>query len=260
MTDTFYDSADGTKIHAVVTGDGDRDVLIVPGLAEHAGRYQHVADAWASRGARSTVLELRGHGRSGGVRSHVDAWGQYVADVKSVASTLRPGWVALAHSMGGLVALDSVRDGLRPARLALSNPLLGVRMKVPGWKTFAGRTLSRIAPSIALENELDPAGLSRDPAVGQAYATDPQVYKKVTARWYTEMTAAQARVLASATTSVPLAFFLGDSDPITDPQTAEGYALKCSATVQHYPDMRHELVNEIDKESVISAIGDWLLA
>lgn len=260
MASKFFDSADGTKIHAVVTGEGARDILIVHGLAEHAGRYQHVADAWAARGATVTVLELRGHGQSGGKRSHVNAWSEFRDDVATVAATLRPGWSLFAHSMGGLVALDAVLSGLRPARLALSNPLIGVRMKVPGWKTFAGRVLSRIMPAVALENELDPAGLSRDPAVGAAYATDPNVYKKVTARWYTEMTAAQGRVLAGAITEVPLAFYLGDSDPITDPHAAEAFATKNKAFVQHYPPMRHELVNEIDKEAVISTIGDWLLA
>lgn len=259
MGSRFYDSADGTKIHAVVTGEGPKDVLVVHGLAEHAGRYQHVADAWAARGATVTVLELRGHGQSGGKRSHVAGWNEYIQDVKCVATSLRPGWAMFAHSMGGLVSLDAVRDGIRPARLALSNPLLGVRMKVPGWKIFAGRTLSRLAPSIALANELDPAGLSRDPAVGQAYSSDPNVYKKVTARWYTEMTAAQARVLAFDAGAVPLAFFLGDSDPITDPQVAEGFARKSNALIQHYPDMRHELVNEIGKAEVIATIGDWLL-
>ncbi len=257
---TFLDSADGTKIHVVTTGEGNTDILVTHGLAEHAARYDHVARAWAARGCRVTVMELRGHGRSGGRRSHVDSWGQYVADVKAVAGSMRPGWRLFAHSMGGLVALDAVREGLRPAKLALSNPLLGVRMKVPAWKTTAGRVLSRLIPAMALENELDPAGLSRDPAVGQAYASDPDVYKKVTARWYTEMTAAQARVLAEPSWPVPLGVFLGESDPITDPPTAREFAARAQAHVHAWADMRHEIVNEIGKEEVISVVGDWLLA
>lgn len=256
---TFVDSADGTKVHVVATGAGERDVLVLHGLAEHAARYAHVAEAWAARGARVTVMELRGHGQSGGRRSHVDRWSEYVADVNAVAQTLRPGWVMFAHSMGGLVALDAVHSGLRPAKLALSNPLLGVRMKVPAWKTTAGRVLSRLLPSMALANELDPAGLSRDPAVGQAYANDPDVYKKVTARWYTEMTAAQARVLAVSAWPVPMHLFLGESDPITDPPAARAFASKSGAAVHGWDDMRHEIVNEIDKEQVIATVGDWLL-
>ncbi len=259
MESTFVTSADGTRIHAVVHGDGARDILVLGGLAEHAGRYTHVASAWAARGARVTVMEPRGHGNSGGARSHVLSWGDYVADVNAVASTLRPDWRMFAHSMGGLITLDSVRAGLAPARLALSNPLCGVKMKVPGWKAGLGRGLSKLWPTLALANDLDPAHLSRDPAVGQAYLADPNVYAKVTARWFTEMTAAQARVAAMPAPSMPVRFFLSDSDPITDAVAARAVAAKIGGSVQEYPGMLHELVNELGKEQVIADVGDWLL-
>jgi lysophospholipase len=259
MESAFATSADGTRIHHVVHGDGERDVLILGGLAEHAGRYAHVAEAWTGRNARVTVMELRGHGHSGGARSHVLAWGEYAEDVRAVSETLRPGWSMLAHSMGGLVALDAVRAGLAPARLALSNPLCGVKMRVPGWKAGVGRALSRLWPTLALANDLDPAHLSRDPEVGKAYLADPNVYAKVTARWFTEMTAAQARVAAMSTPAMPVRFFLSDDDPITDAAAARSVAGRIGAEVQAYPGMLHELVNELGKEAVIADVGDWLL-
>lgn len=259
MSSTFVTSADGTRIHAAVHGDGARDILVLGGLAEHAGRYAHVAATWAPRGARVTVMELRGHGNSGGTRSHVLNWEEYVADVRAVAETQRPGWSFFAHSMGGLVALDALRSGLAPARVALSNPLCGVKMKVPGWKAGVGRGLSRIWPSLALANDLDPAHLSRDPAVGKAYLADPNVYAKVTARWFTEMTAAQGRVAAMSAPAMPIRFFISDSDPITDAAAARKVAASIGASVQDYPGMLHELVNEIGKEAVITDMGDWLL-
>lgn len=256
----FVTSADGTRIHVVESGEGGRDVLVLGGLAEHAGRYAHVAAAWTARGARVHAMELRGHGNSGGRRSHVLDWGEYRADVRAVADELRPGWVMFAHSMGGLVALDAVHDGLRPARLALSNPLCGVKLKVPGWKTALGRGLSRLWPTLALTNEVDPAALSRDPEVGRAYARDPNVYGKVTARWFTEMTAAQARVAGMSASPVPMAFFLAESDPITDAAASRALALRLGAEVREYPGRLHELVNETDQAEIIAALGDWLLA
>ena len=65
MESLFVDSADGTRLRLSRSGEG-RDVLIIPGYAEHAGRYAHVAAGLS--GYRSTVLELRGHGQSGGKR------------------------------------------------------------------------------------------------------------------------------------------------------------------------------------------------
>jgi len=259
MSSRFFDSADGTRIHTVAYGSGPVDVLVLGGLAEHAGRYDHVAPEWAARGATVTVMELRGHGNSGGRRSHVLSWSEYRDDVRVVAASLRPGWRFFAHSMGGLVALDSVREGLAPSKLALSNPLCGVKVKVPGWKTTVGRALSRAWPTLALTNEVAPEALSRDPSIGKAYLADPNVYNKVTARWFTEMTAAQARVAEMAKPPMPVAFFLSDTDPITDSAASKRVASRIGAAVHDYPGMLHELVNEIGKEQVIADIGAWLV-
>lgn len=259
METRFLDSFDGVKLRVVVTGSGPRDVLLLGGLAEHAGRYTHVADAFAAAGFTVTTMELRGHGHSGGRRSHVFRWSEYTGDLRSVAGTLRPGWALVAHSMGGLVSLDAVREGLRPRRLALSNPLLGVAVKVPGWKTALGKGLSGLWPTLALTNEIDPAGLSRDLEVGRRYQVDPLVYGKVTARWFTEMTAAQARV-AESRPEVPVHFFLGDADPITSFPTAKAYAERLGAPLRIWPEMRHELFNELGKEEVIAEVVRWIAA
>lgn len=254
---TFLTSKDGTRLHAVVHGAGALDVLIVHGLAEHAERYAHVAKAWVELGFRVTVLELRGHGQSGGRRSHVMSWSEYVEDVKAAAATLRPGWRLFAHSMGGLVATDAVRSGVAPAKLALSNPLFGTALKVPPAKAFAGKILSKIWPTLALTNEIQSSGLSRDPEVARAYDADPDVYKKVTGRWFTEMMAAQVRI-STYTPSIPVKFFIGGADPITSPPTARAWAQRVGAPIREWPEMRHELVNEIGKEEVIAEIGQWL--
>lgn len=258
METYFLDSADGTRLRAGRLGDGARDLLIVHGLAEHLDRYDHVARAFAGRGWRVTVLELRGHGHSGGRRGHVMDWAEYVADVRAAAESLRPGWSLFAHSMGGLVTLDAVREGLAPARYALSNPLLGVRVKAPKAKIAAGRLLSRVWPTLSLTNELDPAGLSRDLEVGRAYAADPLVYNTITPRWYTEMTRALERVGGMPAPTMPTKFFLSDADPICDPVAAAALARRFGAGIQEYPGMRHELVNEIGKEQVIADLADWL--
>ncbi len=260
----FTDSADGTKLRIVRSGpaapEGGRDLLIVHGLAEHAERYSHVAAAFAGRGWRVSVLELRGHGHSGGKRGHVNRWQDYVDDVNAAVKTLSPDYAMFAHSMGGLVSLESVRLGLAPRRLALSNPLLGVRVQAPVVKEKAAHVLSRIWPSLSLTNELNPAMLSRDAAVGEAYAKDTLVYNTITPRWYTEMRDAITRVTAASFT-LPARFHLSETDPITDPPVSRALASRNpSMDVREYPGMLHELVNEIGQEQVINDIADWLEA
>ncbi len=257
MEPQFIDSADGTRLRVVRWGNGTRDLLVVPGLAEHAGRYPHVAAAFVDRGWRVSVLELRGHGHSGGKRGHVERWERYSEDVRAAAATLRTGWALLGHSMGGLVCLEAVRTGLAPSRLALSNPLLGVRFPAPRIKVAAAGLLSSIWPTLSLGNELKSSWLSRDPAVCKAYDDDPLVYSTLTPRWYTEMQGAQQRVLAAAY-SLPLGFFLAPDDPITDTAGAGAYAEKLGAVVHRYPGMLHEPFNELGKEQVFADIAAFL--
>lgn len=263
-TDLFVTSADGTRLRTVRHGpnlvtDG-RDLLVIHGLAEHAGRYDHVAAAFVARGWRVTVLELRGHGHSGGKRGHVGRWSEYVQDVTAAAQTLSPDFCVLAHSMGGLVTLDAIRSGLTPRRVALSNPLLGVRVAAPALKEAAARGLSHLWPSLSLTNELNPAMLSRDKAVGEAYAKDPLVYNTITPRWYTEMRAAILRVTESSYTT-PIRFHLSEADPITDPPVSRALLSRNGhMDSREYPEMLHELFNEIGKEQVIADVAEWLEA
>src|SRR4029077_14637575 len=91
-----------------------------------------------------------------------------------------------------------VRGRLLPSRFVVSSPALRVRGKVPGWKVGLGRVVSRVAPSVALDTELNADHISRDPAGVAAYRSDPQVHSKMSARFYTEWQAANAEILARA--------------------------------------------------------------
>lgn len=259
MRTEFIESADGTRLRLARWGEGARDVLVVPGLAEHAERYVHVAASLAQSGWRATLVELRGHGHSGGRRGHVRRWEDYLADVQAAAGGLRPGYAVLAHSMGGLVTLDAVRQGLPAACVALSNPLIGLKVEAPVVKRLAAHLLSRVWPSLSLYNELKPEWLSRDPAVGAAYATDELVYHTITPRWYTEMLDAQHRV-NQHTYTLPIGVFVGDDDTITDPVISKEFAHRNRAALKVYPEFRHEIFNEIGKQQAIDDTIAWLEA
>src|SRR4030095_16060219 len=64
-------------------------MLIVHGLAEHGGRYAHVARHFAERGFAVYALDYRGHGRSPGPRVHVDAFDAWCDDVAAGLALVR---------------------------------------------------------------------------------------------------------------------------------------------------------------------------
>ena len=62
-------------------------VVICHGQGEHSGRYAHVAQFFVERGYAVYAYDLRGQGKSGGVRGHVDRWTQYYDDLWLVIRT-----------------------------------------------------------------------------------------------------------------------------------------------------------------------------
>jgi alpha-beta hydrolase superfamily lysophospholipase len=256
-------SADGTSLRIGRSGEGERHALIVPGLAEHLGRYDHVVEALNGAGFAATVLELRGHGESGGKRGHVDRWTQYLDDVKAAAATIDGPITLIGHSMGGLVALDALINGLDNGveALVLSDPNVAVAVDAPAIKVMGAKLLSRILPGLSLDNELDAALISRDTEVVDAYKADPLVYSTITPRWFTEMLKSQERVIAHATQySVPLLMLLGEGDAICDWRASEALARNWSGEAKtiRYPEMYHEIFNELEKDRVISDMLAWL--
>lgn len=146
--------------------------VLVHGYGEHIGRYDHVAAALVEHGAVVYGLDHLGHGESEGERVLVDDFADVVADVDQLVSTARDAWpdvpvVMIGHSMGGMIAARFAQlHGDVLAALVLSGPAVG--------------DFELLGQLLALDEmpdlPLDPAVLSRDPAVGEAYAADPLVW------------------------------------------------------------------------------------
>ena len=207
MKSTTISSRDGTPLNLAhwSSDEARATVLLVHGLAEHMGRYAHVAKHLNEAGFEVYGIELRGHGHSGGKRGHLENWDEYVADVRAALEEIGQDVFLVSHSMGGLVTASvalSNASGIRG--FSMSNPLLGVRFDPPAWKVGASRLLNRLMPRLSLSNELDTAWLSRDPEVISAYEKDKLVYSTITPRWYHHMVAAQEKVNGSAANLRPL--------------------------------------------------------
>ena len=77
-------AADGTKIVVRrwrTTSPAWANVLLVHGIAEHSGRYEHVGDRLAAAGLEVQAYDQRGFGASGGPRAYVDRWEQHHTDL-----------------------------------------------------------------------------------------------------------------------------------------------------------------------------------
>jgi acylglycerol lipase len=245
-------------------------VVLVHGLGEHLGRYHALAGRLAAGGRLVLGADLRGHGGSGGARGHVERFDDYLDDLALVLGAAREGAggrprVLVGHSLGALVALRFVetRGAGGLAGLVLSGIGLAPTVAVPWWKRVVGRVGDRVCPRVPFDNEIDPRGLASDPAVGEAFRTDPLAHRVVTPRWFRQFERARARALADAArVRLPVLILHGRDDPIVSWRGAEALAramTSADVTLRVYPGSRHEVFND-PAATALADLEAWLAA
>jgi alpha-beta hydrolase superfamily lysophospholipase len=242
-------------------------VLIVHGLGEHSGRYEHVAQKLNSWGYAVRSFDLWGHGLSDGDRGSMRDAHAMLDDLAAVVDhtrkTMPPGQslVLLGHSLGGLLAARFVSLRMRPIdALVLSSPALD-----PGLNAFQKlllATLPGIAPNLRVGNGLQVKYLSHDPAVVAAYQADPLVHDRICARLALFIAQAGREVVATAPQwNTPTLLLFAGQDKLVSPQGSRDFLkLAPGAMVQSlcFDAMFHEIFNESDGSSVFAALQQWL--
>ena len=263
-------SADGTRLfyRSWPRADARATLAVVHGMGEHGGRYAAFAEAMGRRGYATYAVDLRGHGRSPGQRGHVDSWDQWTDDVSSFVAMVESRGaggevIPVGHSFGGVAMLSTVLAGkLRSSRrFIVSSPGLKLKITVPQWKIVLGRVSARVAPRLSLDNEVDPATISRIPQVVEAYRTDPLVHSKISSRFYSEWQKATADILEHADRiEVPFLITAGTADPLIDPAGSEALHAKAPAmsTLHLLPGRYHEPFNDLGSEEVFDIIAKWV--
>jgi alpha-beta hydrolase superfamily lysophospholipase len=267
-----FATADGLEIHAQTwAADQPRAHLVIAhGLGEHCGRYQNYVDYFVPRGYALHGADLRGHGRSGGKRGYVDHFDQYVADLDRRVAPIRSAEAAtpvfiLGHSLGSLIVLKYGLD--QPAGLSgliVTGTALRDALAMPKWKRSLAKVLSRVTPSLKMDNGVLAKHLSQDPAVIAAYEADPLVHRWGTPRLATEAEVVRAALYRRAGQwSVPLLMLHGGADRVCLSEGARAFARLVPAalvTYREFDNLYHEIHNERDRALVFDAIETWLEA
>ena len=277
---------DGCRLHlddgdaaAAAPPDGARGaVLIVHGLGEHGGRYDGLAAQLRRGGWAVQRYDQRGHGRSGGPRGGLPAGSSLLADLGLVLAWLQASragrgqsgpLVLLGHSMGGLVAGRYVAEGLQPRpapwwqpvqTLVMSSPALDPGMN--GAQRLLLELLGRLAPDLAVGNGLDPRWISRDPAVVQAYRTDPLVHRKISPR-LVRFIVDEGRWLVSMAGrwTLPTLLMYAGADRCVAPGGSDEFAAAAPPAVlstQRWDGLSHEIFNEPERAQVLRRLDQWL--
>lgn len=247
-------------------------LVAVHGIGGHSGQFRALAETLHPFGWTVWAPDLPGHGLAPGPRGWVGDWaelGQAVvaALAQGGAGASAPPLVLLGHSLGGAVCLDLVlRESAIAAGLGglvLSNPALDAGGIAP-WRLLVARLLSGLWPRLTLDTGIAMTSASRDPAALERLRSDPLRHGRCSARLGAGfLTAAASLSRRAPELRLPLLLLQSGADKVTGPAAAQRlFAAAGSAdkTWRLYPESRHELFDDLDRDAVLADLRTWLEA
>ena len=244
-------------------------ILIAHGLGEHSGRYGNLINHLLPKGFALYGFDQPGHGKSPGTPGFAASIEQLLAPLTAMTDRLHrehpkvPLFI-FSHSMGGLLTLRVLLDHSPSLQGAiLSSPSLSTPESASSLTIAIGQLLSKLFPKMPL-SELDLDQLSTDPSVVSAYREDPLVFHgKYSARLAIELlnSIAELKNRPSLEIQTPLLVLAGGEDRIAFVEDTRAVLDIIQAPDKKfilYPTLRHELINEPERERVLEDINSWL--
>jgi alpha-beta hydrolase superfamily lysophospholipase len=286
------------RLYRWLPGDQPRATIqIAHGMGEHAGRYDELGTRLAQAGYVVYANDQRGHGATAepGLTGWMgpDGWNRAIEDAREIAERIAahyPGVprVFLGHSMGSMLAQQYLQRHGRDLAAAVFSGTPGFTGWFRGWLSLTLARIERRRLGPTAESPLmqklifgnankafDGPGasgyewLSRDAERVAAYAADPLCGFVLRAGSLCDLFAGAREAkrpdaIAGIPSDLPLLVISGSADPVHDGERNlqrmlrkyQGHLDRIDYRL--YPDARHELFNETNREQVFQELLAWL--
>ncbi|MDD3335425.1 MAG: lysophospholipase [Eubacteriales bacterium] len=277
-----------------VEGEAKGIVQLVHGMAEHIDRYDGVACALNAAGYIVVGHTHLGHGPNAKIKGYFtdkNGWDALLDDTHRLrkdtqAQFPRLPYFLLGHSMGSFVVRTyclKYEAGLAGVIISgtghFDKPILAAGSAIAGLQCLLGQGQK---PSMILHNmnfsannkqvdnpKTESDWLSRDEEQVAKYNADPLCGFPFTARAYADLFTGLKQLypdkLGAMIKDIPILIFSGDHDPVgaNGKGVTKVYEeLKAAGvkdvTLKLYPDGRHEMFNELNREEVYADLASWL--
>lgn len=273
-------------------------VQIVHGVAEHIGRYHEFASFLTEHGFVAVGDDHLGHGLSVNNESELgwfaekDGWDLIIKDEKTLRDMMREKYpdvplILLGHSMGSFMARTYIGyypddfdlcilsgTGHTPGAVCRAGRMIARREIRRHGSKYRSATLQNMAFGSYLKGIENPIGpndwICRDENVIRAYDADPLCGFGGTAELMYEMMVGLEKIgnnshIMKMKKNLPILFISGEADPVggwgkgvrTVFDRFKGIGMQ-DVTIRIYPEMRHEVLNEINKQEVWSDVLAWV--
>jgi alpha-beta hydrolase superfamily lysophospholipase len=258
--------------YEVVPSGPQAGLIIVHGIAEHGGRYRHVAAALAGRGIASFVYDQRGHGLHPGRRTHVDDFECFAHDVQTVAGAVRGRFPSLplfvwGHSMGSVIVTLAALHGMDWTRgVITSGCALNALPSLTGLRGLGLRLAVALAPRLRIDIGVDATRLTRVEEAQRAHMSDPLVPRSASLRLLHGFASACHKCKDNlARINLPWLAIHGTADevcPVTGSQQLINGLAASDKQLVLYPGLLHEPHNEHEaaRSAMFELISSWILA
>jgi len=246
-------------------------LIIVHGIAEHADRYRHVAEALAAAGIACFVYDQRGHGKSPGTRTHVADFAEFANDLEWVGQSARKRFPSLplfvwGHSMGSVVVTLAAIDGLPWARgVIITGCALDAMPKLTGAAGVALRIAAALAPRLRISLRIDATTLTQVVEIQQEHTNDPLVPRTASLKLLYGFAMACRRCYADAPKiTLPWLAVHGEADkvcPVSGSEVLVGALGSLDKQLVTYPGLLHEVHNEDERSRTVlfDLMTRWML-
>ena len=241
-------------------------IVIVHGMGEHSGRYQHVAKKLTDNNFGVIAFDHFGHGKTEGKRGHNPGFDTVLESITKLISKAKSVFgdkpmFLYGHSMGGNAVVNyTLRKEHSLAGTIATSPMLKLAFTPPAWKISLGKIMQKIAPSITLGNELDANDVSRDKNEVKKYIEDPLVHDKISPNFSLSFIDTGEWAIKNASSlKTPMYLLHGTGDKIIDYKGTEAFAKSSkNASLQLYENGYHELQNDFCKDEMLQDVVNWL--
>ena len=240
-------------------------VLLLHGKGDHSGRFGSLAEGLAAQGWEALAPDMRGFGRSDGIRCWIDHFGQYQADLEAIVKQVWPqrelpqiwcgysagaNWVteyALAHP-------DQVQG------LILISPAFRIDHYFNHFTWGLLQVLDKVLPQLALTGLYEPGRVTSLAEQQAALAADPYVCGVTRARFTAELVRSGRRCLEQAhRLELPVLVLYTSADIVVNPAGAVEFACRLPrGEVYDFPQSRHDLLHDCQAEAVKETLRRWL--